>query len=153
VGSARHQHSHRPDGERFDRTSSGGTTHSCAGSTGTVPFYDEALTQGAAESSRVEQGLTAPTAPQAEESTLLTIEQVARHLNVSKATIKRAILRGHLKAADITERSTGGKHRPNYRVQMEWVDEYVQSRLIPVIPATTHRASHRAAETGRDYLK
>jgi len=83
----------------------------------------------------------------------LTIEQVARYLNVSKATVKRAILRGHLKAADITERSTGGKHRPNYRVPMEWVDEYVQARLIPVIPATTHRASHRAAETGRDYLK
>jgi len=84
---------------------------------------------------------------------MLTIEEAARKLNVSKATVKRAILRGHLKAADLTERSTGGKHRPNYRILVEWIHEYVQSRLTPTPPPTQRRLPRTALSPGRDYLK
>ena len=48
-----------------------------------------------------------------DEPMLLTLEQTAELLNVSTATVRRAIQQGHLKAVDITERATGGKHRPN----------------------------------------
>ena len=104
-------------------------------------------------SRHIEQGFTEGYKAQAAGAVMLTIEQAAKQLNVSKATVKRAILHGHLRAADITERSSGAKHRPNYRIRMEWIHEYVQSRLAPPPPATQRRSPHAASCPGRDYLK
>lgn len=91
--------------------------------------------------------------PRAINAAMLTIEEAARHLNVSKATVKRAILRGHLKAADLTERCAGGRHRPNYRIRLEWIHEYVQSRLAPVPPPAQRRLPRTTSSSERDYLK
>ena len=77
---------------------------------------------------------------------LLTVTQVAEQLETSDKTVTRAIEHGHLEAVDISERSTGLKHRANYRVRPEWVDEYIETRRVPpVVPKRSRRSSRNGA--------
>ena len=81
-----------------------------------------------------------------ERPAVLTVEQAAKRLNASEKTIMRAITQGHLKAGDISERTMGPKHRSNYRIRQEWLDEYLQAKATNPPPVKTRRKSRRLSE-------
>ena len=60
----------------------------------------------------------------------LTVEEAARHIRLSRDTIERLIGSGQLKAAAI-ETPKGRGRRSRYRIQREWLDEFMQSRTRP----------------------
>jgi excisionase family DNA binding protein len=53
---------------------------------------------------------------------MLTVKQVAQHMNVDEATVRRWIQAGDLRAVNI------GRVRPEYRIRPSDLDDYISKR-------------------------
>ncbi|HSA29792.1 MAG TPA: excisionase family DNA-binding protein [Phycisphaerae bacterium] len=82
----------------------------------------------------------------------LTVEEAARQMKLSRDTIERLIGSGQLKAAAIdTPRGKGRRRR--FRIQREWVDEFMRARVgssVPIVHSLSRR--RRRARTDHDFI-
>ena len=74
---------------------------------------------------------------------LLTVEDVAKELKVSKSIVYRIIRKGELEAVNIVD--TNGKitQRGHYRIKRSSLDEYLEFKKVKPLPDNSHHVSGR----------
>ena len=124
---------------------------------GETPMHltpDQSLSgsDAAATLRRIEEHLAAIRQQQEERSrTWLTVQDVARELQVSRDTIERLIAFGKLKAASITTSESNGR-RNMHRIKTAWVEEFLDRLVLDRPSGRTGRSRRTPRIEGADFI-
>lgn len=81
----------------------------------------------------------------------LTVEQVAKELDLSRDTVERWVSSGRLPAAELTT-SAGSGTRRRYRIRRDWLEDFLEASVRSHFAADRQRRRSRALRAKIDFI-
>ena len=93
------------------------------------------------------------TARRTSASDLLTVDDIAKELKVSKSIVYRLIRNGELEAADIADANGEIPKKGHYRIERSSLKQYLEHKKVKPLPDTsTHKTRPRHFPKVKNYL-